>query len=119
MGDDTDRKIKFTAYWEVLCDLSPDTVISVCRRASRGEVGQPGFLPTAAELYQAATKCNNSEHRYPMLNEPYRAVSREERARVIQGFKDLKSELAENMCQPVVSGWETLGEAMQLREWND
>jgi hypothetical protein len=89
----------------------------ICRKASRGEIGQPGFLPTAAELYQAATKTNNSGRRHALLNEPYRVISRDERALVIQGFKDLRAELATNKSQPAVAGWTTLGDAVQLKEW--
>jgi hypothetical protein len=116
-GEDTDKAIKFTAYWDVLRDLPPDAIIDVCRKASRGEIGNPAFLPTAGELYRAAGIQNNSARRYPVLNEPHRVISKEERARVIQGFKDLKAELAATKSQPTVEGWTTLGQAVQLREW--
>jgi hypothetical protein len=117
-GDDTDRKIKFTAYWDVLSDLPSDVIVSVCRKASRGEIGEPGFLPSAGELYRAATASCNSGRRYPMLNEPARTIPRDERARIIHGFNELKAEIVANKHQQAVPGWMTLGEAMQLKEWN-
>ncbi len=69
-GDDTDRKIKFEAYWEILSELSPAEIVAVCKKASRGEIGQPGFLPTTGELYQSATKFKHPANRYPILNAP-------------------------------------------------
>ena len=42
------------AYWDVLRMLYPQEIIDVCTRAARGEIGNPRFLPSAGELYQAA-----------------------------------------------------------------
>ena len=54
-GSDEERKIKLGAYWEVLSGLPAEYVVASCRKAARGDIGNRGFLPTAAELYQAAS----------------------------------------------------------------
>jgi hypothetical protein len=48
-----ERKPKLAAYWAVLEKLDPAVIVSVCERAARGEIGNPAFLPSAGELYQA------------------------------------------------------------------
>ena len=54
-GSDEERKIKLAAYWEVLSGLPAEYVVASCRKAARGDIGNRGFLPTAAELYQTAS----------------------------------------------------------------
>jgi hypothetical protein len=123
-GDETERKLKFQAYWEILGDLPPHRVVEVCRLACQGRVGQPGFMPTAGELYQAAFKSASSPGEpargYPKLSSsPDRVIPADERARITQGFKDLLVELRAGGKQPKVPGWTSLGDALQpaLRDW--
>ena len=52
-GSEAERKIKFAAYWDMLRNLPPELIVSTCARAGRGEIGNRGFLPSTAELYQA------------------------------------------------------------------
>lgn len=53
-GDEAEKNAKLDAYWDVLSELSPEEIITVCKQASRGEIGDGKFLPAAAQLYQAA-----------------------------------------------------------------
>lgn len=91
-GSDGEKKIKFAAYWEALADLPFGLIVVVCRRASRGEVGNRGFLPTAAELYHAAVKSlpRNIPH---MIESPGRYISSEEREIVSTLMHNLANEM--------------------------
>jgi hypothetical protein len=86
-GSDSERKIKFTAYWEVLRSLPAEIVISVCGKAARGEVGARGFLPSSAELYQAATWLMPRKST-PLLEEPIFAEEREHVSMLIRELAD-------------------------------
>ena len=58
-GSGDEKRAKFAAYWSVLEELGADKVVYACNLAMRGEIGNPGFLPTAAELYQAVRPRSN------------------------------------------------------------
>jgi hypothetical protein len=109
-GSDAERRIKFTAYWDVLGRLPPTIIIAICAKASRGEICDHGYLPSVAELYRAAVqqlppvKYQKLEHR------PY--ISPEQRTRILKEFKDLAAELKAGPIQRSVKGWETLGSAV-------
>lgn len=45
---------RFEAYSAALSDLTPDEICMVCAMGSRGEIGNPTFLPSAAQLHAAA-----------------------------------------------------------------
>ena len=45
---------RFEAYSEALGDLTPDEICLVCAMAVRGEIGNPTFMPSAAQLHAAA-----------------------------------------------------------------
>ncbi len=53
-GTTDEIKAKLEAYWTALDELTADEVVAACRKAMRGEIGNPAFMPTGAELYQAA-----------------------------------------------------------------
>ena len=53
-GDETEKKAKLHAYWEVLEGRDPRFVIEACDYAAKGKIGDGRFLPTAAELFHAA-----------------------------------------------------------------
>jgi hypothetical protein len=53
-GTDAERKAKFNAYWMVLEGLGPEKIVEVCSLAMRGDIGNSAFMPSAADLYQAA-----------------------------------------------------------------
>ena len=65
-GDEEEKKFKYLVYCETLSELPDAAVISVCNRAMRGEIGG-GFLPSSAELYQAALPKKPYKPR-PVLN---------------------------------------------------
>ena len=46
-------EIRAEAYLLALSDLTPDEICAVCAKAARGEIGNPKFLPSAAELHAA------------------------------------------------------------------
>jgi hypothetical protein len=46
-------EIRAEAYLLALSDLTPDEICTVCAKAARGEIGNPRFLPSAAELHAA------------------------------------------------------------------
>ena len=109
-GSDTERKIKFAAYWEVLECFAPAIIVATCAKASRGEICNHGFLPTAAELYQDAVSQLPRVIPQKLESRPY--VSPEARARIIEGYKNLAAELRAGHRQRSVKGWETLGSAV-------
>lgn len=51
-GDEGERTAKFVVYWETLCTLPPSAVQAACEWACR----QPGYLPSAGDLYAEACK---------------------------------------------------------------
>jgi len=53
-GADDKFELRAQAYFAALSDLTPDEICAVCARASRAEIGNPAFLPSAAELHAAA-----------------------------------------------------------------
>lgn len=53
-GEASEKEAKIEAYIAALNDLSAQEILTVCRKAMHGEIGSGKFLPTAAELYQAA-----------------------------------------------------------------
>jgi len=53
-GDETERKAKLSAYWQVLGTRKPEFVVEACEYAAKGKLGDGRFLPTAAELFQSA-----------------------------------------------------------------
>lgn len=114
-GSDIERKLKFAAYWEVLCMLPAEAVTSACRKAAHGEICNHGFLPTAAELYQVAIA--SLPRRIPPKIEDYRYIGPGERARVHEGFRKLRAELRAN--RGCTGEWQTLEQsaARPLCEW--
>lgn len=53
-GDESERKAKLSAYWQVLGTRKPEFLIAACEYAAKGKLGDGRFLPTAAELFQSA-----------------------------------------------------------------
>ena len=53
-GTSDNFELRIQAYSMALSDLTADEICLVCARASRGEIGNPRFLPSAAELHAAA-----------------------------------------------------------------
>ena len=53
-GRDDNFEMRAEAYTLALSDLTPDEICTVCAKASRGEIGNPAFVPSAAELHAAA-----------------------------------------------------------------
>ena len=47
-------ELRAEAYFLALSDLTPDEICNVCGKASRGEIGNSKFVPSAAELHVAA-----------------------------------------------------------------
>jgi len=87
-GTETERKLKFEVYWEVLGLLPPHRVIDACSRAAKGEIGSKGFLPSVGEIYQAAFK--SAVRGYPLLPQlPEPDISGDEREKITNEFKDL------------------------------
>jgi hypothetical protein len=95
-GDEDERKVKFAAYWDVLQGRDPRFTIEACEYAAKGKLGDCRFLPTAAELFQAAEAFAAREvaQRKPRLSssEPPQndAITRQ---RIIAGFKKLLADL--------------------------
>ena len=55
-GDEKDKLAKLDCYWAVLKDLPCEIIVKICERAAKGKIGNPGFLPSSAELYQDAER---------------------------------------------------------------
>src|ERR1019366_5977633 len=74
-GTETERKIKFECYWEVLVRLHPSFVVEACEYAARGKCGDGRFLPAVGELYQvgqefAARSMQAKRESAPRLPQP-------------------------------------------------
>lgn len=52
VGDSVEMRAE--AYFLALSDLTPDEICAVCAKAARGEIGNPRFVPSAAELHGTA-----------------------------------------------------------------
>ena len=46
-------EVRAEAYFLALSDLTPEEICAVCAKAVRGEIGNPRFLPSTAELHAA------------------------------------------------------------------
>jgi hypothetical protein len=97
-GDETERKVKFAAYWEILESRQSRFVLEACEYASKGKLGDGRFLPTAAELYQLAEDFSAREARIlaqssPRLSETPCQNDHATRQRIIAGFKKLQADL--------------------------
>jgi len=84
------------AYWEVLEKREPRFVIEACEYAAKGKIGDGRFLPTAAELFQAAEAfaAREAQRRRPreLTSMPSQndAITRQ---RIIDGFQKVVADL--------------------------
>jgi hypothetical protein len=93
-GDETERSVRFAAYWEILSQLPADCVVKACALAARGKVGNPAFLPSASELFAAGEKfVAQAAPGVPRLPEPRRELPAAERERRVAILQKLKSEI--------------------------
>jgi hypothetical protein len=107
-GDETERSARFAAYWEVLSPLPSACIAMACALAASGKVGNPAFLPSAAELFTVAEKlaARNANPR-PRLQKPGQvelpAVERERRVAILQKLKSQIQAATAAMESPFIS----------------
>jgi hypothetical protein len=92
-GDESERQAKLQAYWEVLEGREPRFVIEACEYAAKGKVGEGRFLPTAAELFNAAEAFSAREvqRKHVPKIEFLQQNDPATRQRIIDGFANLLS----------------------------
>lgn len=103
-GGEDERKAKFDAYWCALQPLGPERIIAVCQRALCGEIGNPSFLPTVAELFQDDRKHVWAPSRPKLV--ALSAPSKDNRPldeinRVAGAFKVLSAEFSESFGKKI------------------
>jgi hypothetical protein len=93
-GDETEKKLKLDAYWDVLGGLPSNVIIAACAAAARGELcDDRRFPPTAAIVYERAISYLPRPNVKPL--EPERVIPPAERERITIGFNAVAKELAE------------------------
>ena len=91
-----DRGVKLDAYCDALVRIPISFVKAACDAAIRGKFGTGGWAPTAAQLAQYAEELqwrDTKRHLPRSRPEPTVIVSKEERLRVVHGFKELMHQL--------------------------
>jgi hypothetical protein len=109
-GNAEDRETKIEVYFGVLRAItSPESVVRALKKAQRGNIGEPGFLPSAGEIYQAAQKihCQLLNERRPRPHQLEHQISDEERTRVGKKLADLAADLM-GTDSPAIGDWKPL-----------
>jgi len=101
-GTDTEKALRLEIYEEALRDLSPAEVVAVCDRAVRGILPGKKWMPTPAELIDAALSVRPKPARQPTA-----AMDRElddvfDRETGAEMYRKLKAELGKISSSPLV-----------------
>src|ERR1700716_3849729 len=68
-GSETEKKLKFEAYWEILSTQNPSSSIKACDYAAKGKMDDSAeFMPSAAQLYRLAADFTEREMRMAPKN---------------------------------------------------
>lgn len=78
-----------------MAGLDPSFVVEACEYAAKGKLGDSRFLPTAAELFQAAQEfsARDAQKRRPRITSEPTQNDALTRQRIIAGFNKLLADL--------------------------